>query len=243
MAADLHLVDYGFWVNGVTRESGLPLSSVALDQAAPEIPKLSFLPLMQRRRLSSLGKIALSTLYPLFKQYSPAGDLDVAVVFASRWGDIALTVRSLEELSTEKSLSPTAFSTSVHNGIGGLFSLFTGFQGHVTSLAAAEHTISAALTEAQALLSEFPQVFVCLYDDRTPEVFKPYHEKAQPPFAVSLVLTSDSSVTGGKGAWVRLTPGRAVDHSEPLTDFLQFVAGKAPAFATRQATWRWRPTD
>ena len=51
MAADLHLVDYGFWVNGVTRESGLPLSSVALNQAAPEIPKLSFLPLMQKELL------------------------------------------------------------------------------------------------------------------------------------------------------------------------------------------------
>lgn len=66
MAVDLHLVDCGFWVNGVTRESGLPLSSVALDQTAPEIPELGFLPLMQRSRLSSSGKIALSTLYPLF---------------------------------------------------------------------------------------------------------------------------------------------------------------------------------
>lgn len=124
----MRLLDYSVWLPGL--KPGMnPLS--ILSTAKPdtiEIPKLAFLPLMQRRRLSPLGRVVLSTLYPLFEKYSQQG-MPASVILASRWGDIDLTVKALEEMSTERTLSPTGFSTSVHNAIGGLFFHVHAFQG------------------------------------------------------------------------------------------------------------------
>lgn len=156
-----------------------------------EIPKLAFLPFMQRRRLSPLGRVVLSTLYPLFEKYSQQG-MPASVILASRWGDIDLTVKALEEMSTERTLSPTGFSTSVHNAIGGLFSMFTHFKGNITSMAAGENTIASALTEAKAQLLEYPLVFVSIYEDKTPEVFEKFGEVPF-PFAVTLALSNEEN--------------------------------------------------
>lgn len=117
----MRLLDYSVWLPGLNPGMN-PLS--ILSSAKPdsiEVPKLAFLPLMQRRRLSSLGRVVLSTLYPLFDKYGRGNNSPSSVILASRWGDIQLTVKALEELSSEKTLSPTGFSTSVHNAIGGLF--------------------------------------------------------------------------------------------------------------------------
>ena len=137
----MRLLDYSVWLPGLNPGMN-PLS--ILSSAKPdsiEVPKLAFLPLMQRRRLSSLGRVVLSTLYPLFDKYGRGNNSPSSVILASRWGDIQLTVKALEELSSEKTLSPTGFSTSVHNAIGGLFSMFAHFTGNITSMAAGENTI------------------------------------------------------------------------------------------------------
>ena len=146
---------------------------------------------MQRRRLSPLGRVVLSTLYPLSEKYSQQG-MPASVILASRWGDIDLTVKALEEMSTERTLSPTGFSTSVHNAIGGLFSMFTHFKGNITSMAAGENTIASALTEAKAQLLEYPLVFVSIYEDKTPEVFEKFGEVPF-PFSVTLALSNEEN--------------------------------------------------
>lgn len=187
----MRLLDYSVWLPRL--KPGMnPLS--ILSTAKPdtiEIPKLAFLPLMQRRRLSPLGRVVLSTLYPLFEKYSQQG-MPASVILASRWGDIDLTVKALEEMSTERTLSPTGFSTSVHNAIGGLFSMFTHFKGNITSMAAGENTIASALTEAKAQLLEYPLVFVSIYEDKTPEVFEKFGEVPF-PFAVTLALSNEEN--------------------------------------------------
>ena len=187
----MRLLDYSVWLPGLNPGMN-PLS--ILSSAKPdsiEVPKLAFLPLMQRRRLSSLGRVVLSTLYPLFDKYGRGNNSPSSVILASRWGDIQLTVKALEELSSEKTLSPTGFSTSVHNAIGGLFSMFAHFTGNITSMAAGENTIGSALTEAKAQLVEYPLVFVSIYEDKTPEVFDKYG-KIPFPFAVTLVLSNET---------------------------------------------------
>ena len=118
--------------------------------------------------------------------------MPASVILASRWGDIDLTVKALEEMSTERTLSPTGFSTSVHNAIGGLFSMFTHFKGNITSMAAGENTIASALTEAKAQLLEYPLVFVSIYEDKTPEVFEKFGEVPF-PFAVTLALSNEEN--------------------------------------------------
>lgn len=216
----MRLLDYSVWLPGL--KPGMnPLS--ILSSAKPdsiEVPKLAFLPLMQRRRLSPLGRVVLSTLYPLFEKYSQQG-MPASVILASRWGDIQLTVKALEELSSEKTLSPTGFSTSVHNAIGGLFSMFAHFTGNITSMAAGENTIGSALTEAKAQLVEYPLVFVSIYEDKTPKVFDKYG-KIPFPFAVTLVLSNETERDCAL-AWKEHLVAKNVSDAPILTQLYEFL--------------------
>lgn len=239
MGKGLFPVDYSFWVDGITDTEELFSQESPVGEATdgPVIPKLQELPLMQRRRLSRLGKIALSTLLPLFKTY-PGTESGGAFVFVSRWGDIHLTVQSLEELAREKTISPTVFSTSVHNAIGGLFSLFTQFHGNVTSLSGGADRFGTALTEAQALLSEYRQVFVCIYEDQTPEVFKPYRDDFLPPFAVSVLFTQEDN---NQSAIVETSAQNPASRTEldELMDFLKFITDRSDTVTFSSGrTWK-----
>lgn len=217
----MRLLDYSVWLPGLNPGMN-PLS--ILSSAKPdsiEVPKLAFLPLMQRRRLSSLGRVVLSTLYPLFDKYGRGNNSPSSVILASRWGDIQLTVKALEELSSEKTLSPTGFSTSVHNAIGGLFSMFAHFTGNITSMAAGENTIDSALTEAKAQLVEYPLVFVSIYEDKTPEVFDKYG-KIPFPFAVTLVLSNETDRDCAL-AWKEHLVAKNVSDEPILTQLYEFL--------------------
>ena len=217
----MRLLDYSVWLPGLNPGMN-PLS--ILSSAKPdsiEVPKLAFLPLMQRRRLSSLGRVVLSTLYPLFDKYGRGNNSPSSVILASRWGDIQLTVKALEELSSEKTLSPTGFSTSVHNAIGGLFSMFAHFTGNITSMAAGENTIDSALTEAKAQLVEYPLVFVSIYEDKTPEVFDKYG-KIPFPFAVTLVLSNETDRDCAL-AWEEHLVAKNVSDAPILTQLYEFL--------------------
>ena len=209
----MRLLDYSVWLPGLNPGMN-PLS--ILSSAKPdsiEVPKLAFLPLMQRRRLSSLGRVVLSTLYPLFDKYGRGNNSPSSVILASRWGDIQLTVKALEELSSEKTLSPTGFSTSVHNAIGGLFSMFAHFTGNITSMAAGENTIDSALTEAK--------VFVSIYEDKTPEVFEKFW-KIPFPFAVTLVLSNETDWDCTL-AWREHLVAKNVSDAPILTQLYEFL--------------------
>lgn len=217
----MRLLDYSVWLPGLNPGMN-PLS--ILSSAKPdsiEVPKLAFLPLMQRRRLSSLGRVVLSTLYPLFDKYGRGNNSPSSVILASRWGDIQLTVKALEELSSEKTLSPTGFSTSVHNAIGGLFSMFAHFTGNITSMAAGENTIGSALTEAKSQLVEYPLVFVSIYEDKTPEVFDKYG-KIPFPFAVTLVLSNETDRDCAL-AWKEHLAAKNVSDAPILTQLYEFL--------------------
>lgn len=238
MAQGLYPVDYAFWVNGITDTEGLFNEAFPVGSPAEvTIPKLTDLPLMQRRRLSPLGKIALSTLLPLFKAH-PGTESDSAFVFISRWGDIHLTIRSLDELAREKTISPTVFSTSVHNAIGGLFSMFTHFHGNVTSISGGRDRFSTAFTQVQSLLTEYRQVFVCIYEDQTPEVFKPYREDFLPPFAVSVLFTE---ATDDENMIVETPTQSSIHRSElcELMDFIKFMDNQTDTVTFSSGrTWR-----
>lgn len=223
----MRLLDYSVWIPNYCLND--LRSCLQQDRICADVPKLSFLPLMQRRRLSPLGRIVFSTLYPLFRQYADKDSDNCSVIFASRWGDLQLTVNALEELASEKSLSPTHFSTSVHNAIGGLFSMFLNFHGNITSLSGGIDTINAALTEAKSELNQYKTVFVSIYEDQTPDVFK----KFQPipfPFAITLALTqSDNNASSFN--WNH-DQGESGNFMNNLFDFLDYLQTHKPSDKT-----------
>ena len=100
--------------------------------ASDAAPDVSFLPAMQRRRLSRLARMAFSVGWPLAE-----GLQDLPLVFISRHGETPRTLDILSDLADGQPLSPTQFSLSVHNAVIGLWSILRNETSEMTALAAA----------------------------------------------------------------------------------------------------------
>ena len=118
-------------------------SVLAASNAAPDV---SFLPAMQRRRLSRLARMAFSVGWPLAQ-----GHEALPLVFASRHGETPRTFDILSDLAASQPLSPTQFSLSVHNAVIGLWSIMRGETSEMTAIAAAGDGLEHGLIEACAL--------------------------------------------------------------------------------------------
>ena len=120
---------------------------------AGEAPDGSFVPPLQRRRLSPLQKIFFHLArfdgLPLPKR----------VVFASRDGEDTLTRRLVEDFHADGTVSPNRFSASVYNAAPGLWSIFTHNAAPYTAVAAGKETIRCGLLEA-LLPADTPTLFV-----------------------------------------------------------------------------------
>lgn len=132
-------------------------------------PALEHIPAMQRRRLSSIAKLALNSAIECLGQ----NRVDY-IVWASQYGDEHKTYKILEDVLQGITPSPTQFSTSVHNAVAGLYSILCQDATPSTSLCA---SWSEAVIEAYAYLKTMcPQgrAMVVYYDEALPELYKEY---------------------------------------------------------------------
>ena len=95
-----------FVVRTLSREAHLAKKGAELNAATAGAPA------MLRRRLTPLGKLAVSAIAELKPQENEP------MVFASSWGDLARSFALLESLCSSAEMSPAAFALSVHNAIG-----------------------------------------------------------------------------------------------------------------------------
>lgn len=121
-------------------------------------------PMMIRRRMTALGKLALSALAavkPLDQE---------SVVYASSWGEVEKTKRLTEEVVTDaQSMSPAGFSSSVHNAIAGTASIWLKNHAVGPAVSAGTLTTEAALVQCAALLAAgAPSVVLLRYDEPLP---------------------------------------------------------------------------
>lgn len=134
------------------------------------LPALAAMPAMMRRRVEPLGRIALHAAYA-----SRGADAPLPVVFASRYGDVARSITLLRQLVGGETPSPTAFSLSVHNAIGALWSIASGDTAPYTAIAAGDETVEAAFIEALGLLADgTPAAMVVCYDEPLPPPYDIY---------------------------------------------------------------------
>ena len=73
---------------------------------------------------------------------------EVPVVFASRWGEIGVTLKLMKQFHADREMSPAGFSASVHNAAPGAFSLLTHNHAPYTAIAARERSLEAGILEA-----------------------------------------------------------------------------------------------
>lgn len=156
-------------------------------QATEESPKpdVSFIPAMERRRLTEIEKAAMSVAYRVMTDAGLALDEQIPVVFASRWGEIGTTVKLMRQMYEEGEMSPAGFSNSVHNATPGHWSLFTKNKAPYTAIAAGPDSREMGLLEA----STYPGRVLFVYaEEATPEFYRAHFPDVRPASAEALLI-------------------------------------------------------
>lgn len=210
--------DWQLWANGQ--------QSPRNDADAPDV---SFLPAMQRRRLSHLARMAFAVGWPLAE-----GREQLPLVFVSRHGETPRTFSILSELAARQPLSPTQFSLSVHNAVIGLWSILRGSTSEMTALAAAGDGFEHGVLEAAALLAEgAPAVLLIVTEELPPEAYSPWIDDVPFAYALGLLLTP--------GQQWQLTPGQGpATHSVELPHGLSWLKAALTGCDSFTHTWKRR---
>ena len=183
-------------------------------EAAPK-PDVSFVPPLERRRLTEVERAALSVAWQV------KTDAELPVVFAPRWGEIGVTVKLMKQFHADGEMSPAGFSASVHNAAPGAFSLLTRNHAPYTAIAARERSLEAGILEAIALRREAIFVYA---EESTPEFYLPYFGTPMQACSVAARICPEGDIA---------VSFRQAD-LPPATfeDFVAFLEGRAAAFAT-----------
>lgn len=153
MNGHLQIVDF----SGLTRLDG-EVTSFGTLKPFGELPKRDV------RRLSVLERGVVACLMGLNERVEN-GLGDTPIVLASRYGAMTNTLELLKLINQNETLSPTAFSLSVHNAAVGIGSQLTTNRGGHTAIAAGRHTLAEGLTECYARLKDGAQVIVLMVSD------------------------------------------------------------------------------
>jgi hypothetical protein len=163
------------------------------DDAAAAKPSAATLPPAERRRAPEPVLIASEAA----GQACAMAELDpaeLACVFASTHGDVAITDTMCETLAADpRELSPIRFHNSVHNAPSGYWTVATHCHAAATAISAADGTFAAGLLEAALQVhAEGAPVLLVAYDIAARG---PLAEVARStsPFAVAFVLSPNPS--------------------------------------------------
>ena len=179
---------------GSLREFCEASSRLVLQDEEGALPSVKFLPSRLRRRMSMCTRISLYLANQVLQMSPEAMALDmnlqeVRSVFASRHGEVQVTLSLFEEIISELSLSPLSFSRSVHNTASGLYSIGAGSRAPTTAIAAGEASLTMGALEAalQAQCCNEPVLFV-MADEYLPSMYEPYVRETRSGFGVALML-------------------------------------------------------
>lgn len=149
------------------------------------IPKLDFIPMMQRRRLSKFARLCCYTLHHL-----GAGN-QLQMVFVSRFGDLAKTDELIDNVIDQQPLSPAQFGLSVHNAVAGQYSIFTDNKLPSTTISAGVDSFHMGMLDAITRLEQSNDdelIFVCT-ESITPKRYQPFIKEQQIEHSVAIVLS------------------------------------------------------
>ena len=148
---------------------------------------VSFLPLLQRRRLNFLSKIFFYIV-----NACKAPTKNTPIIYGSRYGELPRTINILKSLGANEPISPTDFSHSVHNTPIALYSIFTKNQKPMNALAAGEDTLMATLLETAASFQmEKKDVLLVFVEDQMPDPYtQPNLEEALHAYGLAILVSS-----------------------------------------------------
>jgi Beta-ketoacyl synthase, N-terminal domain len=202
-------------------------------------PDVSFLPMMQRRRLSPLARAACAVAWQCQQKHG-----DLPTVFFSNHGESQYYYEILENLAAKQGVSPSRFSLCVHNAVAGLSSLHSASFLPYVALAGGTEGLFAAFLEAAGMLLDVPQVLVVCYEQPLPAAYQAYASSSDMTWALAMVL-GRSSEAGYQLKLVR-DAGQAsnTDKSHPSHLIHAILANQRHGQSQlEQSHWCWSLTD
>lgn len=163
-----------------------------IDSGAPQA-KLTALPMMTARRLSSGSKLAVECGLSMLNKHA----ID-AVLYTSRHGELERNYRILHALATEQAVSPTDFALSVHNSAVGNLTIAARQPVVSSSLAAGKETFQQGLCEVVSLLQAgYQRVLMVDFDGALPEFYHADVPAGMPrwPYACAMVFEAGDALT------------------------------------------------
>lgn len=133
---------------------------------------------MARRRIEKMGRVAFQVA--TWVQQEVKG---LPLVFASRHGDAPRSVDLLTALARNEPLSPASFAMSVHNAIGGQYSIIRQDTANVIAVSNGLFTPEAGLVEAVTVGTE---AVLVVYEASPHPVHAPYYPEAPHDYAYAL---------------------------------------------------------
>ncbi|SQD76638.1 beta-ketoacyl synthase chain length factor [Moritella yayanosii] len=191
----LHLESISAWSTSGAEKTNKP---DGMQQKSSVWPTLAFVPAMQRRRLSPFAKIALYTaenalaaLSETSESKTPEQSAQIDIVFSSRHGDLHKTSVLLTDLAAEQDISPTAFSTSVHNAVPGLYSIIKHNKQAINAISAGKDSFFYAFVDAYARLKSgrANKLLIVHVDRELPALYSQFQDEQQVDHAVAMVVT------------------------------------------------------
>lgn len=146
---------------------------------------VSFLPMMQRRRLSPMAKAACAVAWHCRQHCG-----DMPTVFYSQHGESQHYFAMMEDMASNEPISPSRFSLSVHNAIAGQFSIYSGSTQPYVCLAGGPNGLYGGFLEAAGLLLNTAQVMLVCYDQPLPTAYHRYLPGDQAVWAMAMVLAA-----------------------------------------------------
>jgi len=208
-----------------------------------DIPPVTAMAPMLRRRLAHLGRAALHCVYGI----GQAGTQN-PLVFASRHGETTRLRPMLADLAAGEPLSPTAFGLAVHNAIGALHSIDRGDTSVMQAVAAGRDTIETAIVEAVGLLADgYEEVAVVACDAPLDPAYSDFVDEPECLYAWAWSI---GHAAAGAPAFsltqVNADDGEACAALLPHgLEVLRFMLGQGHTLEYRgqRSTWIWQRHD
>ncbi|NQZ93599.1 MAG: beta-ketoacyl synthase chain length factor [Moritella sp.] len=189
----LHLESISSWSTSGAEKTN---NTDGMQKKSSVWPKLEFVPAMQRRRLSPFAKIALYTAENALSAPSTLAETSeksaqIDIIFSSRHGDLHKTSALLTDIAAEQDISPTAFSTSVHNAVPGLYSILKQNKQAINAISAGKDSFFYAFVDAYARLKSgrSNKLLIMHVDRELPELYAQFQDEQQVDHAVAMVVT------------------------------------------------------
>jgi len=172
-----------------------------LENRLDALPAALLLPPRARGRSSTLTRL-FAELFLQLRGNEGSEQFDstkIPTIYASAYGEMSTTLRLLDQLADDPTLSPLRFQGSVHNTASGKISIATNNRSFSTAVAAGQETFAMALLEAQAWLQcHGGEILLLVADEELPPRLT--GKQSYSPLGVGLHLSAENTPSHSWGS-------------------------------------------